>query len=122
MFTAFIPLLTFSTRRFTVYDFSQSKRMSYYPHNQPIVNAGHEREDELARVSQSANNTLLPTATIGERSLAGSPPPDMSVPYMPPLPMPRWGPLTLLAFLIYSCEWLAVRCRCGAYADDGFVL
>ena len=63
--------------------------MSYYPHNQPIVNAGHENDDDLARVSQSANNTLLPTATIGERSLAGSPPPDTSVSYMPPLPMPR---------------------------------
>lgn len=47
--------------------------MSYYPHNQPILTTGHEPDSEPTEVLQSATNTLLPTATIVERSQAGSP-------------------------------------------------
>lgn len=73
--------------RFTVYDFSCNKRMSYYPHNQPIVNAGHEDDSDTPSLTLSTAQTLLPTATIGERSLAGSPMPDETQNY-PPLPSP----------------------------------
>ncbi|KAF7796466.1 hypothetical protein EIP86_007643 [Pleurotus ostreatoroseus] len=63
--------------QFTVYDFSKNNRMSYYPHNQPIVtNVGSEGDEDPAPVVQSATNTLLPTATIVDRSQAGSPTPD----------------------------------------------
>ncbi|KAI0925868.1 hypothetical protein AcW1_008185 [Taiwanofungus camphoratus] len=59
--------------QFTVYDFSKTRRKSYYPHNQPIVTTGHEADVEPIEVLQSATNTLLPTATIAERSQTGSP-------------------------------------------------
>lgn len=62
-----------SLRRFTVYDFTQSRRMSYYPHNQPITSAGHESDGEPVEVVQSATNTVQPTATIVERSRPGTP-------------------------------------------------
>ena len=62
--------------QFTVYDFSKSTRMSYYPHNQPIVAAVSHGDEEPATVLQSATNTLLPTATVVDRSAAGSPTPE----------------------------------------------
>ena len=63
--------------QFTIYDFRQMHRRSYYPHNQPIVtNVGSEGDEDPAPVVQSATNTLLPTATIVDRSQAGSPTPD----------------------------------------------
>jgi len=71
--------------QFTVYDFSRSKRRSYYPHNLPIVSSGHGLESDEQAPVQSQTNTLIPTATIGERSLAGSPPLDTSY-NMPPIP------------------------------------
>jgi len=74
--------------QFTVYDFNSSKRKSYYPHNLPIVSAAHNLErDELGHV-QSQTNTSILTATVGERSLAESPPPDTNHHNMPPLPLP----------------------------------
>ncbi|KZP22754.1 kinase-like protein [Athelia psychrophila] len=81
------PELRQMEEEFTVYDFSCNKRMSYYPHNQPIVNAGHEDDSDTPSLTLSTAQTLLPTATIGERSLAGSPMPDETQNY-PPLPSP----------------------------------
>jgi serine/threonine kinase 32 len=74
--------------QFTVYDFSSTKRMSYYPHNLPIVSSGHGLESDEQAPVQSQTNTLIPTATMGERSLAGSPLPDTSH-NMRPLPILR---------------------------------
>jgi serine/threonine kinase 32 len=63
-----------------VYDFSTTTRMSYYPHNEPVRAAAHrprprsrslERADSAGRTSE----TLVPTATIVDRSLAGTPVP-----------------------------------------------
>ncbi|KAH9944848.1 kinase-like protein [Amylocystis lapponica] len=67
------PELRQLEEQFTLYDFSKNKRMSYYPHNQPITNAGHYTNAEPAPVLQSATNTLLPTETIIERSSSSSP-------------------------------------------------
>ncbi|KAF8737614.1 hypothetical protein AX14_012608 [Amanita brunnescens Koide BX004] len=54
---------------FTVYDYSKSRRLSYYPHNQPVGSS--ERSEQT--LVQSMNGTLIPNATIVERSQAGSP-------------------------------------------------
>ncbi|KAL0954799.1 hypothetical protein HGRIS_003746 [Hohenbuehelia grisea] len=73
--------------QFTVYDFSRSKRMSYYPHNQPVGTQSESSD----RTAVSQTNTLVPTATIAERSLAGSPVPPDSIAHMyipPPMPPP----------------------------------
>jgi serine/threonine kinase 32 len=56
-------------RRFTLYDFSHSQRLSYYPHNQPVISLGVDAENG----SQSTTGTLVPGATVAERSLAGTP-------------------------------------------------
>lgn len=69
------PELRQMEEQFTLYDFSKNNRMSYYPHNQPIVTSIHQDDEELAPIVQSATNTLLPTATLGDRSSAGSPTP-----------------------------------------------
>lgn len=70
--------------RFTVYDFTSTKRISYYPHNQPIMNAANGRD------SEEPATTLVPTATGGDRSLAGSPIPEVTTtqtqPYVPAMP------------------------------------
>lgn len=55
-----------------MYDFSSSKRVSYYPHNQPIVGTGNESDTDRT-LAQSTTDTIIPTATIVERSQAGSP-------------------------------------------------
>ena len=47
------------------------KRMSYYPHNQPIVAIGTESDDRT--IAHSLTGTIIPTATVVDRSLAGSP-------------------------------------------------
>ncbi|KAN0093051.1 Protein kinase-like domain containing protein [Tylopilus felleus] len=69
---------------FTVYDFMSSHRKSYYPHNQPITTVARTSEsperDQLT-ATQMQTNTIQPTATIAERtlaerSLAGSPVPE----------------------------------------------
>ncbi|KAG5646124.1 hypothetical protein DXG03_004363 [Asterophora parasitica] len=64
------PELRQLEEQFTVYDFSCSRRQSYYPHNQPVVALGTSTDDTAV---QSVNGTLIPTATIVERSQAGSP-------------------------------------------------
>jgi len=63
------PELRQLEEQFTVYDFSRSHRMSYYPHNQPVMSLGADAENS----SQSTTNTLVPTMTIAERSQAGTP-------------------------------------------------
>ena len=73
----------FLVPRFTIYDFTKPNRVSYYPHNETIVarvSRSGDGEDEAAAVVQSATNTLLPTATIVDRSTAGSPTPDQVSP------------------------------------------
>ncbi|KIM62755.1 hypothetical protein SCLCIDRAFT_1214865 [Scleroderma citrinum Foug A] len=70
------PELRQLEEQFTVYDFLSSPRQSYYPHNQPITTVVRSSELEPMSVIQSQTNTLQPTATIAERSLAGSPVPD----------------------------------------------
>ena len=51
------------------------KRMSYYPHNQPVIELGTESDDTERTCTQSVTgtNTIIPTATIVERSQAGTP-------------------------------------------------
>ena len=61
------------THSFTVYDFTKSKRMSYYPHNQPITTIASASAETEPTVVQSNTASLVPTATVGERSHAASP-------------------------------------------------
>ncbi|KAF8841244.1 kinase-like protein [Paxillus ammoniavirescens] len=75
------PELRQLEEQFTVYDFMSSKRKSYYPHNQPITTVARSSESDQMTVIQSQTNTIQPTATIAERtmaerSLAGSPAPE----------------------------------------------
>ena len=51
--------------QFTVYDHTRKQRMSYYPHNQPIVVSKGEGEGS---VIPSATNTVVPNQTYLERS------------------------------------------------------
>jgi serine/threonine kinase 32 len=53
--------------QFTVYDFSRSTRISYYPHNQPILTLSSDSEQDRT-TTQSQTGTLVPTATIAECS------------------------------------------------------
>ncbi|KAJ7227071.1 kinase-like domain-containing protein [Mycena pura] len=59
------PELRELEEKFTVYDFMKSKRLSYYPHNQPIVTVGSDDTERTLAPSQ--------TGTMAERSQAGSP-------------------------------------------------
>ncbi len=70
------PELRQLEEQFTVYDFSKNNRISYYPHNQPLVNRVSHSDDDPTAVMQSATNTLQPAATIIDRSTAGSPTPE----------------------------------------------
>ncbi|KZT07727.1 kinase-like protein [Laetiporus sulphureus 93-53] len=70
------PELRQLEEQFTVYDFTKHKRQSYYPHNEPITTTVHQSDAETTDVAQSTTNTLLPTATIIERSQASSPTPE----------------------------------------------
>ncbi|KXN88488.1 Serine/threonine-protein kinase 32A [Leucoagaricus sp. SymC.cos] len=74
------PELRQLEEQFTVYDFSKSERRSYYPHNQTI---GTESTSTDRTCVQSASNTIIPTATIIERSQAGSPMLETQNHYMP---------------------------------------
>ncbi|KAF8905040.1 kinase-like domain-containing protein [Gymnopilus junonius] len=65
------PELRQLEEQFTVYNFTNMKRMSYYPHNQPVI--GIESDNTDRTLAQSATGTIIPTATIIERSQAGSP-------------------------------------------------
>jgi hypothetical protein len=48
--------------------------MSYYPHNQPVGTVDGETEPEKTITTQShTTGTLVPTATIAERSQTASP-------------------------------------------------
>ncbi|TFK40032.1 kinase-like domain-containing protein [Crucibulum laeve] len=82
------PELRQLEEQFTVYDFSRSKRMSYYPHNQPIVALGTETDTTDRTLAQSTTNTIIPTATMVERSQAGSPMPlyGSETGHFPPIP------------------------------------
>lgn len=61
-----------------------STRISYYPHNQPVTTVARTSESperDHFTATQSLTNTIQPTATIAERtmaerSLAGSPAPE----------------------------------------------
>lgn len=70
------PELRQLEEQFTVYDFSKNSRVSYYPHNQPIVTSVSQGDEEPSTILQSATNTLLPTATLADRSSASSPTPE----------------------------------------------
>ncbi|KAF9442104.1 kinase-like protein [Macrolepiota fuliginosa MF-IS2] len=80
------PELRQLEEQFTVYDFSRSKRLSYYPHNQAI---GTESTSTDRTCVQSTTGTLVPTATIVERSQAGSPMCETENHYMPTIPSSR---------------------------------
>ncbi|KAF9223527.1 kinase-like protein [Gyrodon lividus] len=87
------PELRQLEEQFTIYDFMSSKRRTYYPHNQPITTVARSSESDQTTVIQSQTNTLQPTATIAEytmaeRSLAGSPAPETTWQQnMPPIPL-----------------------------------
>ncbi|PFH52911.1 hypothetical protein AMATHDRAFT_55774 [Amanita thiersii Skay4041] len=68
------PELRQLEEQFTLYDFSRSQRLNYYPHNQPVGRSGSS--DHSDRTLASATTTLIPNATIIERSQAGSPASD----------------------------------------------
>lgn len=58
-----------------------SKRKSYYPYNQPVTTVARASVSDQLTATQSQTNTIQPTATIAERtlaerSLAGSPVPE----------------------------------------------
>ncbi|KJA22936.1 hypothetical protein HYPSUDRAFT_201752 [Hypholoma sublateritium FD-334 SS-4] len=79
------PELRQLEEQFTVYDFSNMKRMSYYPHNQPIVAIGTESDDRT--IAHSLTGTIIPTATVVDRSLAGSPMLESNnQQHLPPIP------------------------------------
>ncbi|KAH7928248.1 kinase-like protein [Leucogyrophana mollusca] len=84
------PELRQLEEQFTIYDFMSSKRRSYYPHNQPITTVVRSSDSDQSPVVQSVTGTLLPTATIVERSQAGSPIPDSTTwhqhQHMPSIP------------------------------------
>ncbi|RPD59655.1 kinase-like protein [Lentinus tigrinus ALCF2SS1-7] len=67
------PELRQLEEQFTIYDFSKNKRMSYYPHNQPITNVVHPEESEASEIIQSTTNTLVPTSTWVDHSRPNSP-------------------------------------------------
>ncbi|KAJ7596661.1 kinase-like domain-containing protein [Mycena floridula] len=67
------PELRQLEEQFTVYDFSQDKRMSYYPHNQPVIALGIESDDRTLAPSQ--------TATMDEGRSSVSPPPHQPESY-----------------------------------------
>jgi len=83
------PELRQLEEQFTVYDFSNMKRMSYYPHNQPVVALGTESEDRT--IAQSTTGTIIPTATMIDRSQAGSPVLESHQQYIPPIPSSMHG-------------------------------
>ena len=75
--------------RFTIYNFTNMKRMSYYPLNQPVTGLVTESDDIDRTCIQSVTgtSTIIPTATIVERSEAGTPILESTdYPYLPPIP------------------------------------
>ena len=49
------------------------KRMSYYPHNQPVELVTESDDTERTCTQSAGTSTIIPTATIVERSEAGTP-------------------------------------------------
>ncbi|KAH9945005.1 kinase-like protein [Epithele typhae] len=66
------PELRQLEEQFTLYDFSKNKRISYYPHNQPITNGIHADAD-ASEIAPSTTNTIAPTSTMVHGSRPGSP-------------------------------------------------
>lgn len=66
-----LPHILMVSFRFGVYDSTKGKRVSYYPHNQPVI--GAEAANESTMVLPSATNTMTQSSTVYERSLAGTP-------------------------------------------------
>jgi serine/threonine kinase 32 len=68
--------------------------MSYYPHNQPVIELGAESDDTERTCTQSVigTSTIIPTATIVERSQAGTPILESAdYRHFPPIPHPSKG-------------------------------
>ncbi|TFL03995.1 kinase-like domain-containing protein [Pterulicium gracile] len=61
------PELRQLEEQFTVYDFTRSRRQSYYPHNLPVTKMGTE-----TTWTDSRADTLIPTASMVEPSRAPS--------------------------------------------------
>lgn len=59
--------------RFTVYDFSRSTRHSYYGEPITVGTNSEDTDRTLAHHAQNMTGTQLATATVLERSLAGTP-------------------------------------------------
>ena len=76
--------------RFTVYNFTNMKRMSYYPHNQPLELCTESNDTEqTCTQSVTGTFTIIPTATIVERSQTGTPVMESSdYRHLPPIPQP----------------------------------
>ncbi|KAJ3573124.1 hypothetical protein NP233_g2624 [Leucocoprinus birnbaumii] len=85
------PELRQLEEQFTVYDFDRSQRLSYYPHNQAL---GTESTSTDRTCAQSTTGTLIPNATIVERSQAGSPMLESQHRYMPTIRSSR-GPTSI---------------------------
>jgi len=79
------PELRHLEEHFTVYDFSRSQRMSYYPHNQPITSLNSDPEVDPANAGHSRTGTLVPIVTIVEQSHTGLP---LDGPSTLPIPRP----------------------------------
>ncbi|TFK75141.1 kinase-like protein [Pluteus cervinus] len=80
------PELRQLEEQFTVYDFSHPQRKSYYPHNQPVTTVGTVSETDRTIGQSTTTGSIIPTATIAERSQAGSPLHDTDTTAHPPLP------------------------------------
>jgi serine/threonine kinase 32 len=63
--------------------------MSYYPHNQPVTVTESDDTERTCTQSVTGTSTIIPTATIVERSEAGTPVLE-SIDYrhLPPIPQP----------------------------------
>ncbi|KAF9055499.1 kinase-like protein [Hymenopellis radicata] len=81
------PELRQLEEQFSVYDYTRSQRVSYYPHNQPVTTiATVDTDRTLAPTrSRTGSDVIAPTATIAERSRGGTPTPPPPV----PVPIPR---------------------------------
>jgi serine/threonine kinase 32 len=83
------PELRQLEEQFTVYNFASMKRMSYYPHNQPIIAVGTGTDNTDRTMAPSVTGSIIPTATIVERSQAGSP--VLESYHHPPIPTVTHG-------------------------------
>jgi serine/threonine kinase 32 len=65
------PELRQLEEQFTVYNYTNMQRMTYYPHNQPVTALGTDSND--TERTYTVTGTILPTTTIFECSQAGTP-------------------------------------------------